>query len=80
MTHIVTYNRKTDGAELSEKGRVVFDKYVAEGKLTMVIDEDQAEMKFVDEATADAYFAEMKTIGEDKETGNLRGAMTRRNV
>ena len=81
MAHIMTYARKTDGDELSEAGAVIYDKYVAEGKLVMEISEDNvATLTFTDEATADAYIAEMKAAGEDQQSGDLRGTISRSNV
>ena len=81
MAHIITYERLTEENELSEAGVDIFDNYVDDGKLVMEVSVDNVvTLSFPDEATADAYLAEIQATGDGDAKSHLRGNVTRTNT
>lgn len=81
MTHVIRFEKLNDNG-ISESASAIYDLFHAQGKIV-----DYAEvvtlagafgyLRFVDEAAADEYLAEMAAINEDTNTGNDRGPLTR---
>lgn len=83
MAHVVKYKKLvTEAEELTAEAQVIFDNYVTAGKiedfdLVSTLAGTYAYMRFVDSATADAYFAELDAIGEREATGENRSEFQR---
>jgi hypothetical protein len=86
MAHVIKYKKlsSVDENELSVVAQEIYNSYVNAGK---ILDFDvvntlagtYAYLRFVDEATADEYLAEMAEISEEIETGSKRGPLERYN-
>lgn len=83
MSHVVKYKKLTTAnEELTPEAQVIFDNYEAAGKivdfdLVSTLAGTFAYIRFVDSATADAYFAELDAIGERDATGSNRSNFER---
>lgn len=83
MAHVVKYERLEETG-ISAEAKEIFDNYSALGKIVSVESVEEGDslftiMRFVDEETADEYFAEMHSINENEETGTSRGTLERYN-
>lgn len=85
MAHIIKYEvLPFDGDhELSSDGQAIYDAYVADGRVTYhkeeVGDKVYGYLRFPDEATGDAYVAELNAIDENSASGHNRANLTRYN-
>lgn len=88
MAHRITYtvtagpNEEQTTPEADE----VFERYVAEGKITDSSSTEQEDgtyhvvLIFTDSSTADSFFVEMASIGENDATGHTRSNFLREDV
>jgi len=73
---------------VSAAAKAIFDAYFADGRITGITESEpdantgtfDSEITFVDEATCDAYLAEMEAIDEFSKSGGARSNGARRNV
>lgn len=96
MPHILSYTTDPSlatGSDIAENetvspaAKAIFDAYFADGRITGITESDphadgsyDSEITFVDEATCDAYLAEMEAIDEFSKSGGSRSNGARRNV
>lgn len=73
---------------VSSDAKTIFDAYFADGRITGITESEpdantgtyDSEITFIDEATCDAYLAEMEAIDEFSKSGGARSNGARRNV
>jgi len=84
MSHVVKYKKLVAAGEeeITPEAGVIFETYMADGRLedfdtVSTMAGTYAYMRFVDSATADAYFAELDAINEREATGANRSDFER---
>lgn len=86
MAHVIKYKKlsSVNEDELSVVAQEIYNSYVNAGKIldfdvVKTLAGTYAYLRFVDEATADEYLAEMAEISEESKTGSNRGPLERYN-
>lgn len=84
MSHVVKYRKliAESELELTPEATEIYEAYLADGRIeefdtVSTMAGTYAYMRFVDSATADAYFAELDAIGEREATGANRSEFER---